>query len=147
MCFIAIVRPSLTHWFWLRIVPFICSGSRARTRWLPPVDRGCLLLLGTWSHLWYIQGSVFIGMLTPPGHLIPPLVYPGFVFVGMLTPPGHLIPPLVYPGVRVCSILRFVRVFPTGLEIDDWSLYDLFIFKALSSSNNRTMSRDPDNKQ
>jgi hypothetical protein len=24
-----------------------------------PVDRGCLLLLGTWSHLWYIQRSVF----------------------------------------------------------------------------------------
>jgi hypothetical protein len=24
-----------------------------------PVDRGCLLLHGTWSHLWYIQGSVY----------------------------------------------------------------------------------------
>jgi hypothetical protein len=24
------------------------------------------------------------------------------MFVGMLTPPKHLIPPLVYPGVHVC---------------------------------------------
>jgi hypothetical protein len=31
---------------------------------------------------------------------------------GMLTPPRHLIPPLVFPEVRVCSILGFV--FPTG---------------------------------
>jgi hypothetical protein len=23
------------------------------------VDRGCLLLLGTWCHLWFVQGSVF----------------------------------------------------------------------------------------
>jgi hypothetical protein len=46
------------------------------TQWVRPVDRWCLLLLGTWSHLWYIQGSVFVGMLTHPRHLIPPLVYP-----------------------------------------------------------------------
>jgi hypothetical protein len=32
---------------------------------------------------------------------------------GMLTPPRHLIPPLVYPEVSVCHILRFV--FSTGL--------------------------------
>jgi hypothetical protein len=31
---------------------------------------------------------------------------------GMLTPPRHLIPPLVFPEVRVCSVLGFV--FPTG---------------------------------
>jgi hypothetical protein len=31
---------------------------------------------------------------------------------GMLTPPRHLIPPLVYPGIRVSPILWFV--FPTG---------------------------------
>ena len=24
-----------------------------------PINRGCLLRLGIWSHLWYIQGSVF----------------------------------------------------------------------------------------
>jgi hypothetical protein len=30
----------------------------------------------------------------------------------MLTPPKHLIPPLVYPEVRVCSVLGFV--FPTS---------------------------------
>jgi hypothetical protein len=32
---------------------------------------------------------------------------------GILTPPRHLIPPLVYPGVRVCPILWFV--FPIEL--------------------------------
>jgi hypothetical protein len=33
----------------------------------------------------------------------------------MLTPPRHLIPPLVYPDVRVYPILK--SVFPTGLMI------------------------------
>jgi hypothetical protein len=42
---------------------------------------------------------------------------------GMLTPPKHLIPPLVYPEVRVCPILKFVS--PT-YEIDDFSLFMLF---------------------
>jgi hypothetical protein len=32
---------------------------------------------------------------------------------GMLTPPRHLIPPLLYPEIRVCPILKFV--FPIGL--------------------------------
>jgi hypothetical protein len=45
LSFIPIVMPFLTHWSWLRRV------------W--PVNRGCLLLLGTWSHLWYIQRSVY----------------------------------------------------------------------------------------
>jgi hypothetical protein len=31
----------------------------------------------------------------------------------MLTPPRHLIPPLVYPEGYICLILKFV--FPTGL--------------------------------
>jgi hypothetical protein len=57
-------------------------------------NRGRLLHLGIWSQLWYIQG---------------------FVFVGMLTPPSHLIPPLVYPEVCVCPILWFV--FPTALMV------------------------------
>ena len=34
---------------------------------------------------------------------------------GMLTPPRHLIPPLVCPGVRVCTTLVFV--FYLGLTI------------------------------
>jgi hypothetical protein len=33
--------------------------------------------------------------------------------LGILTPPWHLILPLIYPEVRVCPILKFV--FPTGL--------------------------------
>jgi hypothetical protein len=28
-----------------------------------PVNRGCLLLHGTWSHLWYIQSSVYVHSL------------------------------------------------------------------------------------
>ena len=34
---------------------------------------------------------------------------------GMLTPPRHLIPPLVYPGPRICLTLVFV--FYLGLTI------------------------------
>jgi hypothetical protein len=41
---------------------------------------------------------VFVGILTPPRHLIPHLVYLGSVFVGILTPPRRLIPPLVIVG-------------------------------------------------
>jgi hypothetical protein len=43
-----------THWFWLLI---LCLKWGSRQAW--PVDRGCLLLLCTWSHFWYIQRSVF----------------------------------------------------------------------------------------
>jgi hypothetical protein len=56
--------PDLTHWFWLQVLPFnwfhtliLTAGSSvyliSRRVW--PVNRGCLLPLGTWSH---IQGSV-----------------------------------------------------------------------------------------
>jgi hypothetical protein len=78
-----------------------------------PCLLGCSLLLDTWSHLWYIQGSVFIGMFTPPRCLIPPLVYPG-VCVGMLTPPRHLIPPLIYPGVCVGMLTPPKTNYPTS---------------------------------
>jgi hypothetical protein len=36
---------------------FLIIQLGSRRVW--PVDRGCLLLLGTWSHLWYIRGSLF----------------------------------------------------------------------------------------
>ena len=50
---ISIVRPFYIHWFWLRIAPIM--GSRRVWQ----VDSGCLLLLDTWSYLYYIQGSMF----------------------------------------------------------------------------------------
>jgi hypothetical protein len=43
-----------THWFWWMVFAFE-KGSL----WVRPVNRGCLLLLSTWPHLWYIQMSVF----------------------------------------------------------------------------------------
>jgi hypothetical protein len=64
MCFIQILISFWEHLFWLLLV-------------LWQVDRGCFLLLDIWSHFWYIQGSVFVGMLTLPRHLIPTVVYPG----------------------------------------------------------------------
>jgi hypothetical protein len=69
---ILIVGYSITstgHWFRQRIFPFTWFGHTdfdywflrliwgARRVW--PVGRGCLLLHGTWSHLWYIQRSVY----------------------------------------------------------------------------------------
>jgi hypothetical protein len=57
ICFIPIVNPFLAHWSWLRFIPFIERGNGAHG--VCPVNRGCLLLLGTWSHLWYIQRSVY----------------------------------------------------------------------------------------
>jgi hypothetical protein len=57
-----------THRFWLWVVPFPWSKhtdfnyGNLRFKWgtrrVWPVDRGCLLL-DTWSHLWFLQGSVF----------------------------------------------------------------------------------------
>jgi hypothetical protein len=43
-----------THWFWLLILHLIWGARQVRL-----VSRGCLLLHGTWSHLWYIQRSVY----------------------------------------------------------------------------------------
>jgi hypothetical protein len=42
----------------------------------------------------------------------------------MLTPPRHLIPPLVFPGIHVCPILYFTR------DLWDWSLIVIVPFHA-----------------
>jgi hypothetical protein len=42
---------------------------------------------------------------------------------GLLAPPVHLIPPLVYPEVRVCPILKLIIcIFYSTYENDDCSL-------------------------
>jgi hypothetical protein len=51
---------------------------------------------------------------------------------GILTPPRHLIPSLVYPEVRVCSVLGFV--FPAGFLILITVRYSCYLFKKLSFS-------------
>jgi hypothetical protein len=56
MCFIAIVRPLLTHWVWLPIFPFTWSRKRSQLVWA--VNKVCLLLLHTWLHLLYIMESM-----------------------------------------------------------------------------------------
>jgi hypothetical protein len=69
-CFKSVLRPFLTHWYWLELLCFLIyiQGSR----WLWPLNRGCLLLLDTWSQLTAgVTGRQ--EMLTPPRHLIPPL--------------------------------------------------------------------------
>jgi hypothetical protein len=54
--FIPIVIPYLAHWLWQRITAFSIMELGSRRVW--PVDRGCLFLLSTWSHLRYIRRSV-----------------------------------------------------------------------------------------
>jgi hypothetical protein len=54
MCFLPVDKSFLIYWSWLWLIPFIWTGFWLRWQ----VDRGCLLL-GTWSHIWYIQRSVF----------------------------------------------------------------------------------------
>jgi hypothetical protein len=53
ICFIPIVKPFLTHWCWLRVVPCNERGNRAHG--------GCDRSTGhgTWSHFWYIRRSVY----------------------------------------------------------------------------------------
>jgi hypothetical protein len=53
ICFIPIVKQFLTHWSWLRFVPFIWFGDRAHGL----CDRSTGEL--TPSQLWYIQRSVY----------------------------------------------------------------------------------------
>jgi hypothetical protein len=57
--FIPIVRPYLAHWrLWQTAdnSAFMIMELGSQRVW--PVDRGCLLLVGTWSHLWQVRGSV-----------------------------------------------------------------------------------------
>jgi hypothetical protein len=90
------------------VEPLVCSGAQLFVGMLGTWSHLCLLLHGTWSHLWQVYGSVLVGILTPPWHLIPPLVClygclllhctyhsTSGMFVWILTPPWHLIPPLV----------------------------------------------------
>jgi hypothetical protein len=65
-CFTTIVRPSLTHWFWLWIAPFTWSKNRVYRS-----TRGCLLLLDTSGisrgSCWSIVGSPrSVVLLLPP---------------------------------------------------------------------------------
>ena len=64
------------HWFWLRFIPslilttvhtvYLIWKKGSRRVW--SIDRGCLLLHGTWSHLWYIQRSVYAHSLICISH-------------------------------------------------------------------------------
>jgi hypothetical protein len=81
------------HWFWLRIssvyliwradsfrLPNLDTdfdkwfwGLQWDSRRVRPVNRECLLLLDTWSHLWFVRGSVL-------AHLFTLLVIPNLCF-------------------------------------------------------------------
>jgi hypothetical protein len=91
--------------------------------------------IDTWSHLWYIQGSVFVGMLTPPWHLIYLWYMQGSMFVGMITLPRHLIRPLVCQEVwliiycctsrsRIFHLYGDVTIAGEGLQ--NWGLCSAF---------------------
>jgi hypothetical protein len=51
-----IVKPFLTHFTTVCTIYLIWKWGSQRD-W--PVNRGCLFLHGSWSHLWYIQRSVY----------------------------------------------------------------------------------------
>jgi hypothetical protein len=82
--------PDLMHWFCPWFVPFTLSGHTdfdywvLRLKWGSQlvlfVNRRILLVLGTWSHLWYVRGSVL-------GHLFLWLIIPSYVprLFGILT--------------------------------------------------------------
>jgi hypothetical protein len=56
ICFITIVKPFLTGILTTVHTVYLIWKKGSRRVW--SIDRGCLLLHGTWSHLWYIQRSV-----------------------------------------------------------------------------------------
>jgi hypothetical protein len=55
-CFITIVKPFLTLILTTVHTVYLIRKKGSRRVW--SIDRGCLLIHGTWSHLWYIQRSV-----------------------------------------------------------------------------------------
>jgi hypothetical protein len=56
-CFIPIVKPFLTLILTTVRTVYLIWKQDSRRVW--PVNRGCLLLHGTWSHLWYLQRWVY----------------------------------------------------------------------------------------
>jgi hypothetical protein len=70
--FIPIVGPYLAHWLWQTADNSTFRIIELDSRLVWPVDRGCLLLLDTWSHLRYIWGFVL-------AHLFLWLVIPTYV--------------------------------------------------------------------
>jgi hypothetical protein len=61
ICFITIVKPFLTLILTTGYTVYLIWKKGSRQVW--SIDRGCLLLHDTWSHLWYIQRSVFVHSL------------------------------------------------------------------------------------
>jgi hypothetical protein len=78
---------------------------QCRATQTPDKCQGRIRCLGGVSILCWTVTPADRGMLVSPGHLIPPLVYPGVSGISrVLYLSGHLIPSLVYPGVRVCLV-------------------------------------------
>jgi hypothetical protein len=57
ICFIIIVKPFLTLILTTVHIVYLIWKKGSWRVW--SIDRGCLLLHGTWSHLWHIQRSVY----------------------------------------------------------------------------------------
>jgi hypothetical protein len=57
ICFITIVKPFLILILTTVQTVYLVWKKGSRRVW--SIDRGCLLLHGIWSHLWYIQRSVY----------------------------------------------------------------------------------------
>jgi hypothetical protein len=57
ICFIIIVKPFLTLISTTVHTVYLIWKKGPRRVW--SINRGCLLLHGTWSHAWYIQRSVY----------------------------------------------------------------------------------------
>jgi hypothetical protein len=66
MCFITIVKLFFTLIF--TTVHTVYLIWKKGSRWVWSIDRGCLLLHGTWSNLWYIQRSVYARSLICISH-------------------------------------------------------------------------------
>jgi hypothetical protein len=82
----------------------------------PPVwsiDRGCLLLLGTWSHLWYIRGSVL-------DHLFLWFVFPTCILKQItLWYPSHFISCFWHPRTLYwCCIFNIIAAISGELFVD-----------------------------
>jgi hypothetical protein len=69
VCFITIVKPFLILILTTVHTVYLIWKKGSRQVWL--IDRGCLLLHGTWYHLWYIQRSVYARSLVCNSELCP----------------------------------------------------------------------------
>jgi hypothetical protein len=113
ICFITIVKPLLT--LILTTLHTVYLIWKKGSRRVLSMDRGCLLLHDTWSHLWYIHKSVsdiFRGLYTPILRFVFPI---GLMRLNTVRYFCHFISEVrsLWHDLSIGTIIFYLEVWPT----------------------------------